>query len=151
MRLTENDFEKWPNSQQILKEAYQNGARALGWEGRLGALEPGMCADFVVLQPVKHWHLPMGDPFLHLFYYENGQSTESVWVDGEQVVKDGFVTTINEQDLLAEAAEIVTRRKEKMPNDIAERVASQYPVFKDMIIKTLTAEEPKLKRRFDLQ
>ena len=151
MRLTENDFEKWPNSQQILKEAYQNGARALGWEGRLGALEPGMCADFVVLQPVKHWHQPMGDPFRHLFYYENGQSTESVWVDGEQVVKDGFVTTINEQDLLAEAAEIVTRRKEKMPNDIAERVASQYPVFKDMIIKTLTADEPNIKRRFDLQ
>ena len=150
MRLTDPDFEEWPDGKQILKEAYQNGARALGQEKKLGSLETGLYADFVVLRPEGHWHRPMGDPFLHLFYYENGQSTESVWVNGEQVVKDGFLITINEEDLLSEAEEIVVRRRKQMPKDTVETVAAQYPLFRDMIIKTLTTDDLNIKRRFNL-
>ena len=92
----------------------------------------------------------MGNPFLHLFYYENGQSTESVWVNGEQVVKDGFLLTINEEDLLLEAEEIVVRRREQLPKDTVETVAAQYPLFRDMIIKTLTSDDLNIERRINL-
>ncbi|MBK17856.1 MAG: hypothetical protein CMM52_03325 [Rhodospirillaceae bacterium] len=151
MRLTDPDFEEWPDGSIILKEAFQNGARAMGNAGKFGTLEPGMKADFVVMKPVDHWHRPMGDPMLHLFYYETGESIQDVWVNGVQVVKEGEMTTVNEDDLIAEAEEIVAHRKEALPADVVDIVAAQYPAFRNMIIDTLNSKEMAIERRVNLR
>ncbi len=151
MRLTEPDFEKWPDAKDILRESFQSGARTMGNAGRIGSLEAGMRADFAVMKPVDHWHRLMGDPILHLFYYETGESVEGVWVDGVETVRDGKVTSLDEEALLTEAEEIVIHRRENLPCGVADAVAAQYPAFRDMILKTLAKPEPDMDRRVNLR
>mgnify|MGYP003642160340 CR=1 FL=1 len=140
MRLTDPDFEQWPDARTILSEGYSAGARALGRAGKIGTLEAGTRADITVLKPVDHWHRPMGNPYRHLLYYENGSSTEHVWVDGRQVVKDGRVTTIDEEALIAEAEEIAARRRGNMSAGALDAVAAQYPAFRQMILDNFAAD-----------
>ena len=74
MRLTEADFEKWPDAKTILREGYLAGAKAMGCAGKIGVLK-GAFADFSVnLEQLARRTLP------YLLYYENGNSTKQVWV-----------------------------------------------------------------------
>lgn len=104
-RVTEPDPDRWIDARGMLRRAMSGGARALGAAGRIGVLAPGARADVAVIDTRTHWHRPMGDPWLHLLYYESGAGTEHVWVDGAQVVRDGRVLTIDEEAVLAEAEE----------------------------------------------
>ncbi len=150
MRLTDPEFEQWPDAQIILSEGYSAGARALGRAGQIGTLQAGSRADITVLKPVDHWHRPMGDPYRHLLYYENGGSTEDVWVDGKRVVKAGRVTTIDEAALIAEAQEIAARRHGSMSADALAAVDAQYPAFRKMILDNF-ADDIGIERRIDLR
>lgn len=149
MRLTEPDFEAWPSAKTILGEAYAAGARAMGRSGRIGVLEAGARADITVLKPVGFLHQPSGDLYRHLLYYENGGSTEHVWVDGEQIVDGGRVTTVDEQALMAEAREIAARRQGNMPEAATAAIEAQYPAFRQMIRDTFKSDLG-FDRRFDL-
>lgn len=149
MRLTEPNFEQWPNARTILSESYSAGARAVGRAGKTGVLRPGARADVTVLNPVDYWHQPLGDPYRHLLYYENGASTEHVWVDGRQVVKDRRVTTIDETALIAEAKEIVLRRRGDASAAAMTAVEAQYPAFRQMILDNF-ADDIGIERRISI-
>ena len=135
MRLTEADFEKWADAKTILREGYSAGAKALGCAGEIGVLKRGAVADFSVINPERSWHKPMGDPYRHLLYYENGNSIKEVWVDGEQVVRDGKVITVDEDALIEEAEVIVRRRLRDTPDNVLQLVADQYPAFREMVLE----------------
>ncbi len=92
----------------------------------------------------------MGDPYRHILYYENGGSTEHVWIDGVQVVKSGKVTKVDEQALIAEAAEIAERRRRALPVSAQAAIDAQYPAFSAMIRKNF-ADDIGIRRRIDLQ
>lgn len=149
MRLTEPDFEAWPDARTILGESYSAGARAVGRAGKIGVLQAGARADITVLSPVDYWHQPLGDPYRHLLYYENGASTEHVWIDGRQVVKSGRVTTIDEQALIAEAKEIVLRRRSGVSTVAMAAVEAQYPAFRQMILDNFS-DDIGIERRIPL-
>lgn len=140
MRLTEPDFEKWPDAATLFHDAGAAGARAMGRPGELGVIKAGACADIVALDPSGHWHQPMGDLHRHLLYYEGGDSVTDVWVDGRQVLADGRITTVDEGALINEAVEVATRRNRDLPDDARQRIAGQYPAFREMIVEQLTAE-----------
>ncbi len=148
-RLTEPDFERWPDAAGLLQSAGSAGARAMGRPGELGVIDAGACADLVVLNPQGHWHEPMGDIHRHLFYYESGESVESVWVDGRQVVANGRLATIDEDALVSEAVEITARRSGAMSEEARERIAAQYPAFREMILEQF-ASETGIERRIRL-
>ncbi len=150
MRLTDPEFEEWPDARTILSEGYSAGARAVGRAGKIGILQAGAHADIAVLKPVDHWHRPMGNPYRHLLYYENGNSTEHVWVDGRQVVESGRVTTIDEKALVAEAEEIAARRRGSLSAEALNAVAAQYPAFRRMILDNF-AEDIGMERRINLR
>lgn len=150
MRLTEPDFEKWPDSDMVLKEAYAAGARAAGWPGETGEIAPGARADLVVFRPLAHLHRPMEDPYRHLLHYENGSSVESVWVDGRMVVEDGRVVTVDEDALIAEAEEISARRRASLPPEAAARIEAQHSAFRSMILEQLAADAG-MERRVSLR
>ncbi len=149
MRLTEPDFEKWPASLEILTGAYRAGARAVGHPQDLGRIEAGARADLVVLDPSGHWHMPMGDPVRHVLHYETGESVESVWVDGRRVVDKRSVVAFEEESLLAEAGEIVERRRRGLPRAAIERIDAQYPAMRDMLLEQL-AKDTGIERRITL-
>ena len=149
MRLTETDFERWPDSRVLLQEAYRAGARAIGLPQKVGRLEAGARADIVVLDPSGHWHMPMGDLYRHILHYESGESVESVWVDGQPVVRDRKLTTIEEDALVAEAREIAVRRKKDMPPESLALIEAQYPAFRNMV-KTQLETSSGIDRRITL-
>ncbi len=132
-RLTEPDPDKWIDAPGMLALSMQGGARAMGEPGRIGTLAPGARADILVIDTRSHWHMPMGDPWRHVLFYEQGAGTEHVWVDGRQVVRDGEVLTIDEDTILAEATEIAARYAERLGGR-EDFIARHHAPFRDMLL-----------------
>ncbi len=140
-RVTEPEFEDWLGARDTLKMGLSGGARAFGQSGGatsgdIGVLAPGARADVVVLDPGSYLHRPLGDVWNHLVYYESGAGAETVVVDGRVVMEEGRLLTIDEEAVLAEAEEIVTRQRQGAATT-GPGIAAQYPAFHDMIVGTL--------------
>ena len=132
-RLTEPDPDKWIDAPGMLALAMQGGARAMGEAGRIGTLAPGARADILVIDTRNHWHMPMGDPWRHVLFYEQGAGTEHVWIDGRRVVRDGEVLTIDEDAILAEASGIAARFAERLGSREAF-IARHHAPFRGMLL-----------------
>ena len=80
-----------------LRMATLGGARALGMEREIGTLEAGKKADVIVLDVSKPWCQPIYPPNLvsNIVWNANGSDVSDVFVDGEQIVKGGEVTTVD--------------------------------------------------------
>ncbi|MGH9116884.1 MAG: amidohydrolase family protein [Acidimicrobiales bacterium] len=90
-------------AQQVFEMATTGGAAAIGLGDRLGRLEPGYLAD-VVLVDTNAAHLtPIHDPLAALVYSARGSDVRTVIVDGDVVVRDGSVLTLDEPEVLARA------------------------------------------------
>jgi 5-methylthioadenosine/S-adenosylhomocysteine deaminase len=93
------------------------GAEALGLDGQVGSLQPGKRADIVIASP-RHLDMqPVYDPVFTAARGITGRDVESVIVDGQLVVADGAVTTLDEQELRARLAErwpVIMERFESM-------------------------------------
>ena len=95
--------------------ATTGGARAMGLAGELGELKPGMLADVVLLRLHTWFFTPLNDAFRQLVYCENGSSVETVVVDGQIVVDNGRLTTVDEHSALSEAKELWARTRKSIP------------------------------------
>jgi 5-methylthioadenosine/S-adenosylhomocysteine deaminase len=99
---------------QALRMATINGARALGLDALTGSLEPGKRADLIVLdlQAAAH-NVAIHNVCSHLVYCAKASDVKSVLVDGELVMDDGTIPTLDEPALLAQAQDaarhLVTR------------------------------------------
>lgn len=91
-------------ARDILRMATIEGARALGMADRIGSLEPGKKADLVVLRRDGLHCLPSPDPVSAVAFACRASDVESVWVDGRQVVREGRLTTVSEQDIRREVS-----------------------------------------------
>ena len=133
-RLTEPDPDKWIDAPGMLALSMEGGARAMGESGRIGTLVPGARADILVIDTRSHWHMPMGDPWRHVLFYEQGAGTEHVWIDGRQVVRGGAVLTVDEDAIFAEANEIATRYAERLGGR-EDFIARHHDPFRDMLLE----------------
>jgi len=99
-----------------LRMATLNGAAALGLQAHTGSLEPGKQADLVAIELAGIGTSPMYDPVSHLAYAAGRECVTDVWVNGERVVADRHLTTIDEAALLAR-----TRAWQRQLNSLPER------------------------------
>jgi cytosine/adenosine deaminase-related metal-dependent hydrolase len=122
--IADYDYDRWPTAAELLRAATLGGARSVCLQDQIGSLEPGKKADIVLLDLDASPFVPLNDPCVHLVYAENGSSVRDVLVDGEIVVRDGRLTTIDEEAVRAEIAlrvpEYLARR------DRWERIAARY-------------------------
>ena len=82
--------------EQALKALTIEGAKALGLENKVGSLEVGKQADFIVIQPKGRLHLyPLENMLSHLVYAVKGSDVHDVYIAGQQVVRDGQVLTVD--------------------------------------------------------
>ncbi|SFS80669.1 amidohydrolase [Paenibacillus sp. BC26] len=88
---------------EALKLGTVYGARAIWQEERLGALKPGMKADFIALNIEQPHFYPQTEIVSHLVYSGSGRDVVHVWVDGVQVVKQGECVFLDEAQIRAEA------------------------------------------------
>jgi len=85
------------SAEQILLSATVHGARALGFEGQLGAIAEGMLADLIVVDVDNPRLQPLviaesyDNVAANLVYGATGQDVTDVMIGGEWVVRDGML------------------------------------------------------------
>ncbi len=82
-----------------LEMATINGAKAALWSDRIGSIEAGKDADLVMFDTGRPEWQPLINPVANLVYSATGDSVRHVFVAGEQVVRDGRLTRIDESRL----------------------------------------------------
>jgi len=102
----------------MIRMATSSGARALGMETLIGALEPGKAADLIVVDLTRPHFTPLYDPISHLVYCARGSDVRDAIVNGRPVVRDGRVTTVNEAKLREEVLELASRVARDLGRDI---------------------------------
>lgn len=98
-----------PQPEDILEDATQGGARAVHIPGLSGTLEVGKKADLLVLDTQRVHLVPAGR--ILSAWMHNGQPAdiESVMVDGQFVMRDRKILTMDEAAIVAEADKIGRR------------------------------------------
>jgi len=92
-------------ARQALRMVTIDAARIWGLEDELGSLEPGKKADIVVVDLSNPHTTPSYDVYSTLVYAASAADVRDVFVGGRRVVKEGRITTLDEESVLAEAHE----------------------------------------------
>ncbi|MGI5825485.1 MAG: amidohydrolase family protein [Bacillota bacterium] len=101
-KVTMPDYNQWPNADEIIRLATNGSARACGREKEIGSLEVGKKADITILATDTVNFTPLINVKNQLVYCENGESVDTVLVDGKVVVRNHEVVNINEKEVLHE-------------------------------------------------
>lgn len=97
----------------VLTMATVNGAKALGAQREYGSLEQGKKADFILIDLKKPHFYPTQGASSDLVYSAHGYDVSHTVVDGNILVEDGQVKTLNEETVLNEAERQAQRMLEK--------------------------------------
>lgn len=100
--VTDFDYRNWITPREAVEMASLGGARGLNTADELGSLTVGKKADLVLYDLTSLSLLPRTDPIGLLVLGRPAQAVNSVWVNGQQVVADGRVTTIDVDQLRQE-------------------------------------------------
>ena len=92
-------------SSTLLELATVNGARALGWEDRIGTIAPGYKADFVMHDTRRLEWGPVFDAVGQLALCAPPAGVHHVWIDGRQVLDAGRSVLLDEEKLMADAVQ----------------------------------------------
>lgn len=102
-------------AEKVLEMATIDGARAIGMEDEIGSIEVGKKADLVIFNPyASPKSIPVHNPVSTLVYSSSMQNIESVIIDGNMVMKNGVITTIESE------AELL-KKGQKTADSLAER------------------------------
>src|SRR5688572_23634688 len=91
------------SARSALEMATIRGARALGMESSIGSLESGKRADLILVDVSGARQTPMYDPISHLVYVARGTDVRATIVNGQVLMRDGAVGTLNEIEVLRDA------------------------------------------------
>ncbi len=80
-----------------LKMATIDGAKALGLENEIGTIEVGKKADVILIDLDKPHLIPVHDIYSTLAYSVNGADVETVIIDGNIVMEDRKILTLDEE------------------------------------------------------
>lgn len=90
-------------AEAVLEMATINGARALGLEHEIGSLEVGKKADFAIVDLQRLHTTPSPNPISSLVYAATGGEVDTVVVDGQIVVEQGQLLTLDEDEIMEDA------------------------------------------------
>ena len=94
---------------EVLKMATVNGAKAIGREGELGVIREGALADLILLNLNEPQFLPQNNILSGLVYSAAGTEVDAVLVDGQILMENRTLTTIDERSVYAQCQKIMTR------------------------------------------
>jgi 5-methylthioadenosine/S-adenosylhomocysteine deaminase len=88
---------------RVLRMATADGARALGLAQEIGSLEAGKRADVTIVD-LERLHLtPCPDVVSTIVYAAQPTDVRTVLIDGQVVLRDGALTTLDEREVAGEA------------------------------------------------
>ncbi len=96
-----------------LQIATTGGARVLGLQHLIGSVEPGKCADLIVLD-MKQAHLtPLYHLYSQIVYACRGSDARDVIIDGKVVMRNRRLLTLDIQKVMDDVREIAERVRMK--------------------------------------
>lgn len=106
-----------------LEIAFQGGARVLHMPADLGALAPGRLADITLLDQGGLHTYPRYDPAANLVYSSRASDVRTVICNGQVLLQDGQLTTIDKEQVKREVSARLERLSQRTPG---QRIAT-YP------------------------
>jgi guanine deaminase len=103
------DHTGWVGATEAYHAATMGGAKALGREKELGAIEVGRIADLVGYRLDAIAFTPLNNPVNQLVYSATPGDVALVIVDGDVIQQDGTLTRVDEAALIAEIHEAHAR------------------------------------------
>ena len=94
---------------KTLEYGILGGAKALGLSDKIGSIEPGKRADLVLIDLGKPWLQPVNNPAASLVYSATGSEVDTVIIDGEIIMENGQVNTLDEERIFREVDKIRKR------------------------------------------
>lgn len=91
------------NAAAALQMATLGGARALGWDERIGSIEVGKEADLVTIALDAFDTLPVYHPISQVVYASNRRDVRDVWIGGERKLDQGRLVDFDTERLAATA------------------------------------------------
>ena len=88
---------------RALRMATIDGAKALGLDAEIGSIEPGKKADLSVVRLARLHSAPASNVVSALVYSVEADDVEAVIIDGEVVMQDGKLLTIDEAETITTA------------------------------------------------
>ena len=96
-------------AETVLRMATSGGATAIGLGDEIGSLEVGKRADLIQVAFEDVHHVPTYDVISHLVYVNDEQDVVSVVVDGQVLMREREMLTIDTKRVAAEATEVAAR------------------------------------------
>ena len=96
---------------EVLKMATVNGAKAIGREGELGVIREGALADLILVNLNEPQFIPQNNILSGLVYSSTGAEVDTVLVNGEILMENKTLTTIDESRVYTECQKIMNRIK----------------------------------------
>jgi 5-methylthioadenosine/S-adenosylhomocysteine deaminase len=119
-----------PYAIDAVRAATTGGAKAIGLEGQIGAIQPGMRADLVLIDTNDPIYVPFNSAVRQLVYGEGGRGVETVIIDGRIVMKNRRILTLDESALQAEIKSVIAAFR-KDYQAVAERTERLYPYIQE--------------------
>ncbi|HWP42178.1 MAG TPA: amidohydrolase family protein, partial [Blastocatellia bacterium] len=91
-------------------------ARALGLDGEIGSIEAGKRADLMLLDMERLHTIPHPDPVSAIVYSASAADVETVIIDGQLVMRDRELLTLNERDVIRSARHHAERLSGLIPD-----------------------------------
>lgn len=89
-------------SEEVLDMVTTQGAKALLLEKQIGSIELGKKADIIIFDKKEPGWRPLHDPISNLIYSVNGNSVETVIINGRIIIEKRKLNTIDEKEFLKE-------------------------------------------------
>jgi len=93
------------SAKSVVEMATVEGARAIHMEKEIGSIEPGKKADLIIIGLDTPNAVPMFDVYSQLAYALKSTNIETVVINGQQVMRDHKLLTVNEPAAIAKAHE----------------------------------------------
>jgi len=133
-------------AREAFKGATIGGARALGKADELGRVRPGFRADLVLIDLQQPNYRPLNSALRQLVYGESGRGVHTVIVDGQIVVENRRLRTVDEDGLksrseaararlTADVGRVKQQNESLLPSLLAAyEKANQYPLEFDRFL-----------------
>ena len=116
-----------PSAQETLEMATIGSARALGLGQEVGSLEAGKKADVIIVDIKKPHLTPNLDMVTNLVHYANGNDVETVIIDGDLVMHERVIKTVDEPKVLMDG--------QRASEEVWEAFNSMHRQFPDVAEK----------------
>ena len=92
------------NAEEVFKMATIFGAKSLGLEDQIGSIEVGKKADIILIDGKSPQLTPFRNPISHIVYSANGGNVDTVICNGEILMQNRELLTLDE-NMILEAAQ----------------------------------------------